>query len=230
MARSMPPVTPSVRDKTINGGFVIKTEVHKREIKHALHFTKINNLSNILQYGLIPRADLNSCNIAYHHNDEMRVDYCENASCLSISFPNYKMFYSYRMNDPSQEWIVLSLSPRLLWEKDCAFCYSNAASAEISGIPLDDRKKPEAFLKMFNEFEEYPNRSELRIKDCCPTNPQAEVLVFNVIEFDYFQGIFFQDSNAMLTCQKKFELLKKLPCGCGGNAFLARGDYEYWKA
>lgn len=209
---------------------MIKAEVQKREIKHVLHFTKIENLSNILKHGILPRANLDLCNISYHFNDEIRVDYCENASCLSISFPNYKMFYSYRMINPDQEWIVISLSPRLLWEKDCAFCYSNAASSEISAIPLDDRKKPEAFLKMFDEFDEYPKRSKLRIKDCCPTNPQAEVLVFDVIELGYLQGIFFQNQNAMLSCQKNIEQLKKTPCRFVGNAFSYRGDYEYWKA
>ncbi len=207
---------------------MIKTEVQKREIKHVLHFTKIENLPSIIQNGLLPRANLDSCNIAYHHNDEIRVDYCENASCLSISFPNYKMFYSYRMNDASQEWTVISLSPRLLWEKDCAFCYSNAASFDISSIQIADRKKPEAFLKMFDEFEEYPKRSELRIKNCCPTNPQAEVLVFEVIELNFFQGFFFQNRNAMESCQNNIEPLKKIPCRCGASAFSPRGDYEYW--
>jgi len=209
---------------------VIKEEVLKREIKHVLHFTKIENLSSILERGVFPRTNLNTCNIQYHFNDEIRVDYCEDASCHSISFPNYKMFYSYRMSNPEQEWIVLSLSPRLLWEKDCAFCYSNAASTEISSIPLVERKKPEYFLKMFDNFNEYPKRSELKIKDCCPTNPQAEVLVFDVIERKYLQGIFFQKQTTMIHSQENIEHMKKVPCRYGGSVFSYRSDYEFWRS
>jgi hypothetical protein len=219
-----------VREYTTTGGIVIKAEVQKRGIQHVLHFTKIENLLSITQNGLIPRANLDTHNIAYRHNDEIRVDRCENASCLSISFPNYKMFYSYRMHDPAQEWVVISLSPRLLWEKDCAFCYSNAASSEISSIPVSERKRPEAFLKMFDDFDSYPKRSELKIQDCHTTNPQAEVLVFEVIEPNYFQGMFFQNQKTIEALQQNMGPLNKLPFRCGGKAFAPRGDYEYWKA
>ena len=209
---------------------MIKIEVQKRGIEHVLHFTKIENLFSIIKNGLIPRETLDNHNISYSYNDELRVDRCKNASCLSISFPNYNMFYSYRIHDPSQEWVVISLYPRLLWEKDCAFCFSNAACSEISSISISERKRPEAFVKMFDDFECYPRRSELKIKDCHTTNPQAEVLVFGVIEPNYFQGIFFQNQKTVDELQKKYKILNKLHCMCDGNAFSPRGDYAHWRA
>ena len=201
----------------------IKMEVQRLKIKNLLHFTKIENLPNILQRGLFPRADLDAQGISYKYNDEKRLDFCGNASCLSISFPNYKMFFKYRNIDKNQKWIVISLSPNLLWEKECAFCYSNAADSEITAIPLEDRKNPEAFLEMFRDFQHYPKRSVLNLKDHYPTNPQAEVLVFDLIEPNYFQCCFFNDQYLMRSYQNnifyKYE----------ENMFSPRVDYGYWK-
>ncbi len=80
------------------------------------------------------------------------------------------------------------LEAAVLWEKDCAFCVSNAASNEVTAIPIQNRKGPAAFNRLFEEFAGKPIRAELGISDDCPTNPQAEVLVFGNIESSYIIG------------------------------------------
>jgi hypothetical protein len=200
---------------------MIEAEVKKRDIKHVLHFTQIENLQSIIQHGLLPKHDLDSCGIPYQFNDQMRIDNCDNAICLSISWPNYKMFYSYRKQNPIQDWIVISILPKVLWEKECAFCYSNAACSEIVNIPLEDRKKPEAFLKMFSDFDEYPKRYEMPLKDSFPTNPQAEVLVFDVVECQYIQSILFEkkDNGGL---QKKNKRIEKISMWFWTGAFFSK--------
>jgi len=207
---------------------MIQEEVKKRKIKHIFHFTKISNLINILEYGLLPRATLDESSLEYQANDEVRSDFCLNASCLSVSFPNYKVFYSYRMSDKAQEWVVLAFDPRVLWEKDCAFCYRNAASSEITCIPLEHRKKPESFVGLFEDFPQYPKRSVLEINDSYPTNPQAEILVFEKIEMSYLQGLLFETPISMQTAQKK-SVINTFSCHHIKNAFYPRPDYEHWK-
>lgn len=69
-------------------GFVVE-----RKIKYLVHFTRIENLSSIMSYGLIPVASLSERRIDYVNNDLYRIDGFENATCLSIQFPNYKMFH-----------------------------------------------------------------------------------------------------------------------------------------
>ena len=209
---------------------MIQSEVLKRDIKHVFHFTKIENLLNILNHGLISKDYLITNKIHYNYNDELRLDGCTNATCHSISFPSYRMFYKYRKNTEKQEWIVLSLSPKILWEKDCAFCYTNAASSEIKCIPLSNRKGPEAFIKLFQDFDQYPTkRSVLKIDNSLPTNPQAEVLVFEPIGIEYFQGILFDTFSAMNRYKKDPTIENKIPCVLCKNAFGPRKDYYYWK-
>ena len=82
------------------GEKAIQNFVNERGIKYLAHFTQIENLSSILDNGLIPVAPLSKTGIDYVNNDLYRIDDCEDANCLSIQFPNYKMFYSYRVEQP----------------------------------------------------------------------------------------------------------------------------------
>ncbi len=77
----------------------------KRKIKYLVHFTKLTNLSNILDKGLIPRETLNGLNVPeVTYSDNLRLDEHEYANCCSISFPNYKMFYKLRKTDDNIDW------------------------------------------------------------------------------------------------------------------------------
>jgi len=203
-------------------------ETRKRRIKGLVHFTRLENLNSIIEFGLWPRAFLDELKVDYIYNDEIRIDSCSNASCLSLSFPNYKMFYTCRMNNRGLNWIVLSLFPNILWEKDCAFCHKNAASKEVTCISLQERKKPEAFLKLFEDYEDSPKRTELKIPMSYPTNPQAEILIFDPIEIEYIKGISFQ--NQKLTSEAKNKYKKyRINCIYHPGAFYPRSDYKHWQ-
>ena len=52
-------------------------------------------------------------------NDPNRLDKHPEAICLSIGFPNYKMFYRYRSKNPSQ-WVVLLPDEKLELRDDFA--------------------------------------------------------------------------------------------------------------
>jgi len=138
----------------------IRTFAEQLQIPYLVHFTRWENIDGIFQDGLCPKILLEDLPYEVVINDELRLDGHVDSVSLSIAFPNYKMFYRYRNNDPSQSWAVLALSPSVLWEYECAFCTSNAADARISKISVKDLKTIEAFMGMYKES----NTREDRIK------------------------------------------------------------------
>ncbi len=203
----------------------MKNAVKRRKIDYIWHFTKIENLDSILQNGLIPRATLEANNANMEFNDLYRLDGHTDASCLSIGHPNYKMFYRLRMEDREQEWAVVAVKRKALWRKDCAFCYENAASNEVTSIPLLNRKGVPAFERLFIPTEGKPDRATLGLPDNCPTNPQAEVLVFGVIEPNYISGAILPNKERENEYKAKYPNYEFLY----HRAFYsARLDYQYW--
>ena len=182
--------------------------VNKRKIKHLYHFTRLENLDSIINYGFWSRSDLNDLKMGYHFNDDIRADQFPNACCLSISFPNYRMFYHYRQLRPDINWVLLSFSSKILWEKDCAFCHTNAASGQVSRIPIEQRKNVKALQKLFEDGIDWPKRSELQIPSSYPTHPEAEILVFEPIETEYITTLFLGKRKFYISACDKYKNLK----------------------
>lgn len=169
----------------------------ERGIEHFIHFTNVLNLPSILSQGLLPRStlDYNLCD--YIHNDDLRLDGLEESISVSITSPNYKMFYKLRCDNPSQNWVVLVLDATQILNLDCAFCYTNAAHSSVSSISLSERRKYSTFKTLFNEKQDKPSRSEMGLCSYEPTDPQAEILVFNSIPISAIEFVFFNDGNIM---------------------------------
>ncbi len=200
--------------------------VRAREIKWIFHFTRIENLHSILSDGIIPREYLEANKAKVEYNDRLRLDGQEKASCFSIGHPNYKMFYSLRQQNTEQEWVVIACKIEILWLKDCAFCQENAASNNVTCIPLQHRKGIAAFEKLFEPIEGKPSRGELGLPASYPTNPQAEVLIFNVIEPTYIIGAYCQTkdrANSLKETYPGFQFVYK------ESPFSYRRDYAHWK-
>jgi hypothetical protein len=112
----------------------IKGFVDERNIIRLIHFTRYENLESILTNGLITRDGLNGFNHTVYVNDSLRLDGHTNSISLSLSFPNHRMFYKYRMGSEAQGWVVLAISPEVLWDYECAFCKHNAFIVELRYI------------------------------------------------------------------------------------------------
>ncbi|GAP98922.1 DarT ssDNA thymidine ADP-ribosyltransferase family protein [Leptolyngbya sp. NIES-2104] len=164
---------------------------NERGINTLIHFTRIQNLRSILQQGLLGRYLLEQLPVEHQpvFNDSKRLDGCRQAICLSISFPNYRMFYKYNHNNPSN-WVVLLLKASVLWELDCAFCVENAASTRISNSLIETRKQAQSLLQMFSDYERI-QRQDLHIPINYPTHPQSEVLVLEAIPTHYLSAVHF---------------------------------------
>ena len=212
-------------DKINYWGKNMKQILLERKINYLMHFTRVENLPSIFQYGLLPRNELSEDECIF--NDQYRYDGCLNAICTSIEFPNYKMFYRLRMENPETNWAVLAIDVNVLMSCPCAFCETNAGSQAMYSIPLDDRYGDEALRKLFCDISEGNKREELRIPSHYPTNPQAEVLVFGRIPVEYIKYVFFEN----VPLQLKYRSI--IPSGIQSRAdnryFYPRSDYKYWQ-
>lgn len=168
----------------------ITTIVARRRITELVHFTHAGNLWSITTDGLLPVAELERKDADYFRNDNQRLDGHPNATSLSISFPNYRMFWKYRQDNPDVDWAVLILDPALLIDRDCIFCSLNAADHRIRSRPRIELTGPAAFEAMFALSDGKPRPVGLR--DCDPTDPQAEVLIFGPIPSRFIRRIVFE--------------------------------------
>lgn len=201
--------------------------LRQKKINNLLHFTRAENLENIFKYGLLPKNVLLCERISAVFNDEYRYDNCEDAVCTSIEFPNYKMFYTLRNNNPEVDWVVLLLDAKIICDFDCAFCCENAGSAAMYQTDIESRKGKRAFLKLFDDQAGCCSRSEMNLPSYYPTNPQAEVLVFANIPVEYIKCVYFYDYETL----KKYKNLfyNQNMCHVCKKAFSYREDWEYWK-
>lgn len=209
------------------------SHLKKRGVQHLVHFTRIQNVPGILRYGLLSRDELATRGIDHAINDLYRYDYLP-AVCLSVSFPNYKLFYGMRMAHPKEDWAVLRLKPELIEKKRCVFSPANAARRELANSPLESRMTPEALNGMFADHDGMPARSILNIPDHFPTNPQAEILVLDPIEPSYIADVII-DAKERVRNYGAILALAKEQNGSpqflhGKPLFDARLDFAHWRA
>ncbi len=176
----------------------IQEFVAERQIKCLTHFTRVENLGGILEHGILGRVAISNQDIVSEFNDEHRLDGYANAICLSISSPNYALFYRTRKSKyPHLDWVVIRLRPSVLWEKDCMFYPWNAAKTQMSKLPNEMKVGPAALRHMFENLEGHPPREKTRIPLNYPTHPQAEILVREEIGTEYILDICVNDPHEM---------------------------------
>ncbi len=201
----------------------MQTFIEDRGIESLYHFTSLKNLDNILNNGLLSREILNKKDIEYEYNDEYRIDGKLDAICISISFPNYRMFYRYWSNT-NDIYCVIELKPSILYEKNCLFCVENAASYNERQREYTEKMGREGIEKLF--YDDFL-REDLGIPRSYPTNPQSEVLVLDNIEVKYIKNIYFN------VPEIDFDINKYSNMNIGfyykTSLFSYRYDYEYWR-
>ena len=170
---------------------LIKQFCSERRITTLIHFTKVKNIKSILDIGLNSKDYNNEISKSYMYNDANRFDYRTHMISLSVSYPNDKMFYKYRQAQPEESWAVLEISVRVLWELDCLFCPTNAASSSITSATEESLSGSLALKQLFNN-------QPINLRACDPTDSQAEVLVNSHIPKEYIQSIYLDKPSELL--------------------------------
>lgn len=216
----------------------IRKIVETRAIKYIFHFTRVENLHSILLNGLVPVSAQNRLGISAVRNDDQRIDSKLNFTSCSISFPNYKLFYTFRdYKYPGTMWTVIVLDKDILFaENNILFCNSNAARILPRVSNLEKLCTANAFEGMFYgsiylSEGRIVKRDSLELQDCMPTDPQSEILVSDIINPVYIRYVCFKnqtehDEYMRIACDIpqgpwKFRISPKL--------FSPREDYSIWK-
>lgn len=237
---------------------VSQLDLRKHNVSKLYHFTKADNLENIMRYGLLPKTVLNERSIGFKDNDTYRLDKHADSISLSISFPNYLMFYRYRKQPENKNvrWAILELDAwRVLCNPsiECAYYWYNAADSRMSQIDyklLEDDKAFHALFmdRMFDCGGHANDRLHFKVKkhnykeEALPasytTNPQAEVLVFSPLSKMCISQIYFEHPEDLDRYRDACPRLLKYRKWNNNNYYLVnskkffnpRPDYEYWKS
>lgn len=194
--------------------------IDERDIKFLTHFTPIANLDSIIQNGIVARSLIDTGKLKGICCDNDRADGLRNGICLSVSYPNSKMFFPYRLrmkDNPFNQvdeldWAVIILDISIILQKKCAFFDTNAACTKFRNVLLDDLKTAQAFEDMFADEvrtrggEVVTRESYLKLRDT--TCVQAEVMVFEKIEPSYIRFCVVQTNEHQKRLSKKYSQIK----------------------
>ena len=192
--------------------------LNERGIKRLVHFTPLENVPTILHYGLIPRDYLQlgvlDLALGAKFTDGQRLEMLPQYNCLSITSPNYAMFYSKRWTQGGS-WAVIEFDPELVARLYFDFTPTNAASgvAPMGGVQGAE-----------NLFRFPECRTKLNLMPCEPTDPQAEALCDSVLGPDSIRNIY-------VAKEKDADWLQQngIKSMTNNSLFLPREDWEFWR-
>mgnify|MGYP000037052190 FL=1 len=222
-----------VKKNTAAEATLLQQFVRDRGIKYLLHFTPIYNLRSILRLGFVPRKFLDMPGIKESIRplfpDLFRQDGQRDCFCLSISWPNYKMFFQKR-KQMLTDWVVLRINVETIIKHQCLFYKTNAASS------ASRRLGPGRIEEMFYDDG---IREQLSIEKWYTTDPQAEVMSFSRISPQWINEIYVQkltkEVNREFTHLGRQNLLKRDNSGNrikvteDKTFFGPRKDFQFWK-
>jgi len=159
------------------------------------------NLISIFEQGaLLSRHRLRQLSVEYPDlhlddyveiNDKLRLDGLEDFINLSIQHSNHYLMKIFK--DSCRSWCVIAISPQYLYLKDTLFSIGNAASTASHRFGIDATY--DKFTAMFNEKvcgtgQRVFTRNGMR--NCYPTDVQAEVLVRGNIAVEHIMEVYFE--------------------------------------
>lgn len=197
----------------------IRALAEERGVPHLVHFTRCDNLASILRHGLLSIAGTDAQGVMSVRNDRMRLDGQLDGISTSIAFPNFRMFYKYRQIDPMADWAILILSPSILWEKECGFYRNNAADSRMRSQPRADMITGLAFQRMFEGLDA-PRETWLRRYD--PSDTQAEVMVYEMIEPRFIEAVAFETRSDAEKWAHALGGIESIYAGLGKGLFATR--------
>lgn len=166
-------------------------EITQRGISRLCHFTRADSALKILgtEDG-IKAVDFLDKDI-YEANDLYRLDGKTDCVNCSIQYPNHWYWKKIRNRDSLfNEWVILSINPSILLLETTEFCAVNAATDKGAYI----KKGYDSFKELFQPIVHGRTRGSAMLP-CCPTDDQAEVLVYKNISRKDITGIIVQDED-----------------------------------
>ncbi|MFT8352373.1 DarT ssDNA thymidine ADP-ribosyltransferase family protein [Clostridium saccharoperbutylacetonicum] len=181
--------------------------INEKNITRLCHFTKSSKALSILssEDGIVA-VDFLPKDI-YDPNDTKRLDGRKSYINCSIQYPNYWYFRRVKDNDPLfKDWVILLIDTEVILDNTTEFCCVNAAK----GCGRYIKKGVEAFKEMFsNQID--GRRRNANMLSCCPTDDQAEVLVYRNISRKDIIGVVVKDEVQAHREKVKWNTLGQIP-------------------
>ena len=219
---------------------LILAEAKRRGVTRLVHFTPSINLLSIVQAGFVlSRTQLKKMSVEVpdlhlddfiETNDAKRLDQKLDHINLSIEMPNTFLLRRF-MASPRyfDDWCILVVSADCLCFADTLFSVSNAASAASRRYGI--RGDYEGFLRLFaNDVTVGSAMSPIRktrsgLRDCYPTDVQAEVLVPQRLPLGMVSRICFESDRAVTSAKHALRMSGlECPCPLVADASIFRGE------
>lgn len=195
--------------------------IKNKNINNLVHFTKEENLESILEYGILSVNALNLIGTNFKNSDDKRLDGNLDYICNSIEFPNYKMFFSKRMQDKNQKWIIIKINSELILDKlNTLFIPDNSSRKKFSSS-IYNLSSNKALMDLFSEENRYPS-----LPSNYTTNPQAEVLIKDHINHNYIDSIITEKKEDRVAAIARNA---NVDYDYNTNLFNYRKDYQKWQ-
>ena len=179
----------------------IDEQIAERRISRLCHFTPARNLVHIATgRGLASTQALQEAERrAFSQQDLLRLDGFPDHICCSIQYPNAWYFANRMRNLRSddrifRDWVVLGVDPKHLAGPQTLFCPRNAAAEGGRLVAAG----AEAFSAMFADVVSGARGMRLVRNDkppSCPTDDQAEVLIYRQVPLSDIDPIFVRDES-----------------------------------
>ncbi len=189
---------------------MIEQEIKDRGIIRLCHFTRSSKALHILgsESGVIAVDFLDES--IYDANDKLRLDGKREYINCSVQYPNYWYFKNVKDKEPLfKDWVVLFIKPEIILLDSTEFCFTNAAFR--SGAYIE--KGAEAFKGMFAHSVngKWPRTRTEKMLPCCPTDDQAEVLVYKNISRKDIIGVAVETKEQAHREKTRWSCLKNIP-------------------
>ncbi len=171
----------------------IRDEALKRRISRLCHFTQSRKLSHILSDldGVWATSKLKEkAPDLLDQTDNIRLDGHLDHICCSVEYPNTWYLSKIRDNDPLfKDWVIVFLNPALLWRDRTLFSPRNAAAHTGTLIQEGYAGFSRLFAPSLVGAGGRTFWRTAQMLSCCPTDDQAEVLVYEHIQRSDILGL-----------------------------------------
>jgi hypothetical protein len=171
----------------------IKDETLRRGISRLCHFTQSRKLSHILSDldGVWSTSKLQEkAPDLLDQTDKIRLDGHLEHICCSVEYPNTWYLSKIRDNDPVfKDWVIAFLNPALLWRDKTLFSPRNSAADGGALIRSGYAGFSRLFVPSLVGARGMTFARKAEMLPCCPTDDQAEVLVYEHVSRSDIIGI-----------------------------------------
>lgn len=179
----------------------IETVLAEHNIRRLCHMTQLDKLFSILYGGTGIWATDFYEGTGLYKNDSERRDGCTDYISTSIEYPNVWYYNAKKdVNPKVNTWAVIFIDANICREESTLFCPINSASSKGRYIG----NQAENLSKSFDSVVGYRHRSPLML-DCCPTDDQAEVLIYRYIPVSAICGVAFESAAITRLMKELFE-------------------------